>query len=247
VNLSNSEAWRFLDDDVAVRAGAANMAVDHALLESVQAGAAPILRFYRWSAPTLSFGRNQPARGIYDQASHVQKVRRPTGGLAVLHDREVTYSVAIPVAALGGPRATYLAINQALLCGLQQLGVPAELSPSLPRSRFGAVQPCFAEPAEGEVVAQGRKLVGSAQRYERRVILQHGSILLSNDQPAGAIGLDELLKTVPAVTEISAALRAAFGAVCGTCLAPAELSRRELERAGQLEELYASESWTWRR
>ena len=222
------------------------MAVDHALLESVQAGAAPILRFYRWSAPTLSFGRNQPARGIYEQTK-VQKVRRPTGGLAVLHHREVTYSVVLPAAVLGGPRASYVRINQALLRGLQRLGVPAHQSPAQPRSLFGTVQPCFAEPAEGEVVAQGRKLVGSAQRYERRVILQHGSILLSNDQPAGAIGLDELLPKVPSAAEISAALRDAFGAVCGTCLAPGELSRRELERANELEELYASESWTWRR
>jgi lipoate-protein ligase A len=223
------------------------MAVDHALLESVQAGAAPILRFYRWSAPTLSFGRNQMTRGIYDKTSGVPKVRRPTGGLAVLHHREITYSIVIPATVLGGPRATYLTINHALLRGLQDLGVAAHLSPASQRSRFGTVQPCFAEPAEGEVVARGRKLVGSAQRYERRVILQHGSILLSNDQPAGAIGLDELLEKVPAVTEIAGCLRAAFGGVCGTCLAPADLSRRELERAGELEEHYASESWTWRR
>ena len=247
MSLSNSEPWRFIDDEVAARPGAANMAVDHALLESVQAGASPILRFYRWSAPTLSFGRNQVARGVYDHDSDLPKVRRPTGGLAVLHHREVTYSIAIPAAVLGGPRATYLAVNRALLRGLQQLGVPARLSAAEPRSLFGTVNPCFAEPAEGEVVARGRKLVGSAQRCERRAILQHGSILLSNDQPAGAIGLDELLETVPAVSEISASLRDAFGAVCGTCLAPGELSRRELERAGQLEELYASESWTWRR
>jgi lipoate-protein ligase A len=223
------------------------MAVDHALLESVQAGAAPILRFYRWSAPTLSFGRNQMTRGIYDPKPDLQTVRRPTGGLAVLHHREITYSIAIPAAQLGGPRRTYITINQALLLGLQQLGVAAHLSAASPRGRFGTVHPCFAEPAEGEVVAQGRKLVGSAQRYERRAILQHGSILLSNDQPAGAIGLDELMESVPSATEITASLRAAFGAVCGTCLAPAELSRRELERADQLEELYASESWTWRR
>jgi lipoate-protein ligase A len=246
VNPSSSETWRFLDDDVAVRAGAANMAVDHMLLESVQRGAAPILRFYRWTSPTLSFGRNQPARGIYDH-DELQKVRRPTGGLAVLHHREITYSIAVPAARLGGPRATYLAVNQALLHGLQQLGVDARIAPARPRGRFGTVHPCFAEPAEGELVAAGRKLVGSAQRYERHAILQHGSILLSNDQPAGAIGLDELIEKVPSAAEISTTMRCAFGAVCGISLAPAELSRRELARAGELEEFYASESWTWRR
>ena len=223
------------------------MAVDHALLESVQEGSAPILRFYRWSTPTLSFGRNQPTRGLYSTNGDVAKVRRPTGGLAVLHHREITYGIAIASDRLGGPRQTYLTINRALLAGLRELGVNAAIAPAAARARFGTIQPCFAEPAEGELIANGRKLVGSAQRYEKRAILQHGSILLSNDQPAGAVGLDELLGQVPSPREISACLRSAFGAVCGTSLAPGELSRRELERAGQLEELYGSDEWTWRR
>lgn len=229
-----------------MRSGVANMALDHALLESVQAGSAPILRFYRWTEPTLSFGRNQPARGVYEGQS-ISTVRRPTGGMAVRHDREITYAVAVPAERLGGPRATYVAINRALVAGLRQLGVPAQLAAGGQRAAFGSLHPCFAEAAEGEVVASGRKLVGSAQRYERRAILQHGSILLGNDQAEGAISLADLLAAVPAVPEIIQALRAAFGTVCGISLAPAELSRREIERAHSLEDLYASEAWTWRR
>ena len=223
------------------------MALDHALLESVQAGSAPILRFYRWSAPTLSFGRNQPACGKYPKDDDIAKVRRPTGGMAVLHHREITYSVAIPARTLGGPRRTYQAINKALKHGLRELGVEASFAPFAKRAAHVTIQPCFADAAEGELVANGRNLVGSAQRYERGALLQHGSILLSNDQPAGAIGLDELLETVPSPEAISTCLRSAFGALGGTSLAPAELSRRELERAGQLEELYASDAWTWRK
>ena len=222
------------------------MAIDHAMLESVQDDSAPILRFYRWSEPTLSFGRNQPARGVYD-GDGCAKVRRPTGGLAVLHHHEITYAIALRADRLGGPRATYIAVNHALLAGLRELGVNASIAAGHPRAAFGSVQPCFAEAAEGELVARGRKLVGSAQRYERRSILQHGSILLSNDQPAGAIGLDELLGRAPSPAETAEALRSAFGRVCGISLAPAELSPRERQRAGELAELYASEAWTWRR
>lgn len=222
------------------------MAVDHSMLESVQAGSAPILRFYRWNVPTLSFGRNQPAVGLYSQNQH-PVVRRPTGGMAVLHAREITYGVALPADRLGGPKATYLAINQALVAGLRGLGAAAGIAPAAHRARFGSVQPCFAEAAEGEVVADGKKLVGSAQRYERRCILQHGSILLANDQPAGAVGLFELLTDLPDASTIVTVLRAAFARVCGICLAPGELSRHELERAAELEEHYASDVWTWRR
>jgi lipoyl(octanoyl) transferase len=222
------------------------MALDHALLESVQAGSAPILRFYRWEVPTLSFGRNQPACGFYPRDGRAT-VRRPTGGMAVLHDREVTYGIALPAARLGGPRATYAAVNRALLAGLRELGVDAALAPGRKRSAFGAVQPCFAEAAEGEVVAGGKKLVGSAQRYERHAILQHGSILLANDQPAGAISLAELLGEIPDASEIAAVMRGAFAKTCGICLAPAGLSRHEGERADELEAHYASDAWTWRK
>lgn len=170
--------------------GARNMAVDQALFESVQAGGVPVLRLYRWRPACLSFGRNQRARGIYDpavlRAAGIDVVRRPTGGLAVLHDGELTYAVIAPAGPLGGPRAAYLAINEALVRALRALGVPASIGagagtrvPS-PDARH----PCFERPAPGEVVALGRKLVGSAQRVERHTILQHGSILRTGDQQA---------------------------------------------------------------
>lgn len=222
------------------------MALDHAMLESVQAGSAPILRFYRWNVPTLSFGRNQPALGLYSSQDQAV-VRRPTGGMTVLHAREITYGLSLPADRLGGPRATYIAVNRALVAGLRELGASADVAAADVRSRFGTVQPCFAEAAEGEVVANGKKLVGSAQRYERRCILQHGSILLENDQPAGAVGLSELLPELPDTSTIAAVLREAFARVCGICLAPGELSRHELERAAELEDHYASDVWTWRR
>jgi lipoate-protein ligase A len=191
--------WRLIigDGDVAPGAlvppplpGIRNMAIDQALFESVQGGSPPALRLYRWRPACLSFGRNQRARGIYDPASArrdgIDVVRRPTGGLAVLHDGELTYAVLAPAALLGGARAGYVAINEALVAALRALGAPAALGAGTATHvpSPDALHPCFERPAPGEVVAAGRKLVGSAQRVEGRTILQHGSILCSGDQDA---------------------------------------------------------------
>ena len=240
------------------------MALDHALLESVQANPRAVLRLYRWQPACLSFGRNQPARGYYDaaaaRAAGIDIVRRPTGGMAVLHDCELTYAVIAPAHLLGGPRASYRTINAALVAGLQILGVPAEMAGSDKRSAFGATHPCFAEPAAGEVVANGRKLVGSAQRYENRTLLQHGSILIDGSQDvvarianvpfelAGrATTISELLGSAPSIPALADAIVTGFKQVTGRAIIPAELRENEAKRASELEALYASAEWTWRR
>jgi lipoyl(octanoyl) transferase len=247
------------------------MALDQALMESVAAGAPPTLRFYRWSPPCLSFGRNQPAAGRYDSAAAralgVDMVRRPTGGMAVLHDREVTYGVALPVAELGGPRATYIAVNRALVAGLRRLGVAAEVQAAPPPGGHPVAggsgplttAPCFQAAAPGEVVAAGRKLVGSAQRRERNTLLQHGSVLLDGDQrvverlalaplppaPPHAT-LAQLLGTVPPWDAVADALAAGFADALGISLAPGPVSAREARRAGELVTHFRTPAWTWR-
>lgn len=167
-------------------AGAMNMAIDQALMEGVRGGAPPALRLYRWTPGCLSFGRNQPAHGRYDPAAAAARgidiVRRPTGGLAVYHDRELTYAVAAPVSVIGKPRAAYKAINRALAAGLRRLGVPVVLVREGGSGGTLGSGPCFHEGAPGEVLVEGKKLVGSAQRCESRTILQHGSLLLEGDQ-----------------------------------------------------------------
>lgn len=224
----------------------------------------PRLRLYQWSPPCLSFGRNQPAAGLYDASAAaslgIEIVRRPTGGLAVLHHQELTYAFVAPAALHGGPRATYLAVNHALVRGLQRLGVPASLSEGIKRSAFGSTHPCFAEPAPGEVVAHGRKLVGSAQRCENRTILQHGSILLSGSQDdvariarvpfqlhGQATTLTEVIGTLPDVTEIAGVIATAFEQLGGTRLAPTDRFGNVAARAMELVTLYSSAEWTWRR
>jgi lipoate-protein ligase A len=261
----SSTSFEFLTDDVAApRTGAWNMALDHALLESVQAYPRAVLRLYRWRPACLSFGRNQPARGHYAESAarelDIEIVRRPTGGMAVLHDCELTYAVVAPVDLLGGPRAAYHAINAALVAALRQLGAPAELAPEGKRSPFGSVHPCFAEPAAGEVVADGRKLVGSAQRCEKRTLLQHGSILLDGSQDSvariatqpfalqgRATTLAALLGSVPSLDALLDAIAAGFESETGLSVATRQVAPDTARRASELEALYRSAAWTWRR
>jgi lipoyl(octanoyl) transferase len=262
--IQNSK-FRFLDTPPAP--GAWNMAVDAALMESVRAGAPPVLRVYRWDPPCLSLGRNQPARGFYDldaiRVRGLGLVRRPTGGRAVLHHRELTYSVVLPDRMLGGPRASYAVINRALAHGLRRLGVPAELQArGAARAAVPSLAPCFREPAAGEVVLGGRKLVGSAQFREKGVVLQHGSLLLENDQSMAAAlllfpppheqdddppaTLREVLDPLPAWHVLTGALAAGWQAVTGAEVQPASLVSEELERAAILREHFEDPAWTWR-
>jgi lipoate-protein ligase A len=255
--------FRFLDTPPAP--GAWNMAVDAALADSVRAGGLPVLRFYRWDPPCLSLGRNQPAAGRYDldalRARGVEVVRRPTGGRAVLHDRELTYSVAVPDGALGGPRECYAAVNRALVAGLRRLGADVALQPRTgARAPVPSLAPCFKDPAEGEVVAGGRKLVGSAQAREGGVLLQHGSLLLEGDQgevrawtlgampggdEAAPATLAELCGSVPAWERLTAALAAGWEEATVTTLLPAELTPAEQERAERHRARFADPAWTW--
>ena len=179
---SHAATWRLLVDEPL--AGAANMARDHALAAASAPGRHAV-RFYRWQPATLSLGRNEPVTGAYRrflrQRPDVGLVRRPTGGRAVLHDRELTYSVALPARACGGPRAAYRRINEALVAGLRGLGVDARLA-SARTALPPDAGPCFLQPAEGEVTVAGRKLVGSAQARMGDALLQHGSLLLVSDQ-----------------------------------------------------------------
>jgi len=234
------------------------MAIDHALADAVRDGGRSVLRLYRWHPACLSLGRNQPVANVLngDRARDlaIDIVRRPTGGMAVWHERELTYSVAAPVAEIGSPRQAYRRINEALLKGLATLGVQAGLGAGTVTPRAAV---CFAEPAAGEVVAAGRKLIGSAQRCEGGVILQHGSILLDGDQSIvarvfGATSAElpgtvkDLLGYVPEWRLLTAAVARAFEQLFGIRLAPRPLDFPETRRASELSLMYASDEWTWR-
>lgn len=200
--------WRLLD--TGAHDGAWNMACDEALMARARHTGESVFRVYGWSAPTLSFGRHESARGRYDPAAiaaaEVDTVRRPTGGRALLHHREVTYSVTARIDQAESLGASVRRINQLLLRSLHRLGVPA-VEAEEPRSMRPEGAACFALPAAGELTLGGRKLVGSAQVRHDGTLLQHGSILLDDDQPLiASFAIGPFLPPSPA-----ASLRQALG------------------------------------
>jgi lipoate-protein ligase A len=188
--------WRLIQDEPAP--GAWNMAVDEALLEAARRDLTPpTLRLYGWSRPALSVGRHQdPRSGIdhdFRRSRGIDLVRRPTGGRAVLHHREVTYSIVLP-AALGrgaGVGEVYCALSGALLAGLaaalaMRCSIPGTPQPVAWKTGDRALHSasCFATAAGGDGLADGAKLVGSAQARRGGAVLQHGSVLLEVEREA---------------------------------------------------------------
>jgi lipoate-protein ligase A len=182
IRISSSNAFR-------------NMAVDEALLECFErSSSSPILRFYMWNPPGLSLGYFQKSGEVDLDACRkegVDLVRRPTGGRAILHDREITYSVVMPVADGISTEISVLEsfkkINDALCRGLNMAGIPALLvprekrtDPAHPGNRKKAA--CFSSPSWYELQVDGRKILGSAQTRKKGVLLQHGSFLMSLDR-----------------------------------------------------------------
>ena len=240
------------------------MARDEALLNAAARGAAPALRLYGWIPPTLSLGAHQPASDADLEACRsrgIDLVRRPTGGGAVLHDRELTYAVA---GRIGDPPfpssviAIYEGIASALLMGLAQLGIAAQASRGALRGRAPA--DCFGAPSARELVVRGRKLAGSAQLRRRGAFLQHGSILLALDsellaalltpgragaRPATPTSISELLGREASWDEVARAIVRGFGEALGADLEPGALTDEEAEEAERLRAWkYLDALWT---
>lgn len=179
--------WRCIHSGAAT--GAFNMAADDLMLRrAAEAGRQPVLRFFGWNPPAVTLGYNQAAERELDlercRAAGVDVVRRLTGGRAVLHWAELTYSLAWPEGALGATvEESFQLIARGLVQGLRHCGVEASLERSQAghtSRRGGRTQspPCFASISRWEVKYRGRKLVGSAQRQVKGAVLQHGSLLL---------------------------------------------------------------------
>ena len=250
--------------------GAENMARDEALMRACAHGARPTLRLYGWKRPTLSLGAHQPGSDADLRACRergVDLVRRPTGGGAVLHHLEVTYSVSgrlgeapLPSSVLG----IYDRISEALVAGLGRLGVGAEAVRASSRGRAPA--DCFKAQSAREIVVHGRKLVGSAQVRRKGVFLQHGSVLLDLDrallaivlrpgrerdgtgEPPGGPGPMTLLEALgrsPSRDEVHDAIAAGFTAALGCVLEPGALTEEEAALVASLRAFkYLDAVWT---
>jgi lipoate-protein ligase A len=234
--------------------GVWNMAVDEALLETAAADGLCTLRFYAWQEPTLSLGYFQTYTERWQHAASQDcaVVRRPSGGGAILHDRELTYSFVVPerhplaVDRLG----FYHAVHAALIEALAPWGVRATVFAPSGQSVVGP-SPflCFERRSPGDVLVNCVKIAGSAQRRCRGAVLQHGSVLLARSPAAPELdGVEELLgERIPPNLLIEAWLTR-LSATSGLVWQNAELSEAQRGRADRLvAEKYASPDWTEKR
>ena len=181
------QEWRLLITPPA--RGAWNMAVDEALVDRIALGdSLPCLRLYAWQPPCLSIGYAQPIKDVDTNrlAEHGWDcVRRPTGGRAILHTDELTYSVIAPLSesrVSGSVLESYLHLSKPLLSALHSLAIPAQTHPiNSPLKGSSSEAVCFEVPSNYEIFVDGKKLIGSAQARRKNVVLQHGTLPLWGD------------------------------------------------------------------
>lgn len=276
--MADRPQWRLIQSEISD--GCTNMAVDEAMLLALQQGRAPAtLRIYAWRPPCLSIGCFQPAAEIDVEACAAQGadwVRRVTGGRAILHDREVTYSVVArqdDARVAGDVMESYRRISLGLLAGLELLGVPAQMAPfglGIVPNHGPKPAACFAAPSQHEILVDGRKIIGSAQRRQSNVLLQHGSLLqeidvaqllsllrlpnaearqaLADQVRRESITLHEILGHSVPHAQAAQALAQGYAQALDIDLAPGQLTPWELEEAARLRrEKYTAHDWRYRK
>ena len=231
--------------------GAWNMAVDEALLASAAETSAWQLRLYGWRVPTLSLGYFQryDERLAHAASRQAAAVRRASGGGAIVHDQELTYSLALPVRRGDRDhRRLYAVVHAALVRMLNSSGVPATLQGPVPEQPRQQPFLCFQRRTEGDVLVADAKIVGSAQRRSREAVLQHGSLLIAQSASAPELpGLESLAALRLAHEEWQARVAQAILAAIGLQPQPADLTDDEIERAERLvAEKFGRPEWTVR-
>jgi lipoate-protein ligase A len=273
MNMFNIERWRLVISEPA--RGAWNMAVDEAILESQENHTSlPTLRLYAWEPACLSLGVAQPFSDVdRDQLERYgwDVVRRPTGGRAVLHTDELTYSVIAPSdepRVIGGVLESYYRLARALVKGLHLLGIEAEMNEGIETNQgrnTNAV--CFEVPSTYEITFNRKKLIGSAQARRKEGVLQHGSLPLKGDLGRilkalvypdeqrrilaekrlldKAITVEAVLKRDVSWNEAAQAMVRAFEEVLDINFQPGTLTSNEETRAQELVRIkYANPQWT---
>lgn len=256
------------------------MAVDEAVVLAVEQGhALPTIRVFGWEPPAVSFGYAQRVDREIDpekcRSLGIDIVRRPSGGRAVLHWNELTYSVLCSAddPFLGGSiQDSYRKISACLVAGIRQLGIKAEFEPRhnrVPSPRADTLtSPCFSSTTQYEITLEDRKLLGSAQRRLGGMVLQHGSLLLGPEHkrivdlfPDSQAGLrerfekqlDEKTTSLSETSgsfefeEVARALLAGFRDTLGLSIATESLSAHEKLLAEQLvQDKYGTNDWNLR-
>ncbi|MCC6492100.1 MAG: lipoate--protein ligase family protein [Pirellulales bacterium] len=256
--------------------GAWNMAVDEALLEDAAERGTATLRFYQWAEPTLSLGyfQSYDERRTHAASRAAAVVRRSSGGGALMHDRELTYSLSVPAPhPLARQSAQlYRVVHKTLIAALAQWRLaaamygdvpPACLAPPSDEARTGANQPGAAEPflcfdrrAEADVIltksqssSPAAKICGSAQRRRRGAVLQHGGVLLGRSAAAPELpGLEEAGAARIEPAELVRRWTPKLAGALQLTLLPQALPAELMESAQQLHRIkYGAQSWTLRR
>lgn len=189
--------------DPAPRTGADNMRIDEQHLEAVDRGdSPPIVRIYTWESPTVSLGYFQKSVPVPGRFSECEVVRRLTGGGAILHDREITYSIALPPRNRfrSAPIEAYDSVHNAIISLLNSLGMSCEMRMHSEAEHMPAAKDeflCFLRADPRDVVAGPCKIVGSAQRRRKGSILQHGSILMRHSSLTPEMpGIEDLFEEI---------------------------------------------------
>lgn len=249
--LSNIEPLELIVDPPAI--GAWNMGIDEMLMERAAERGIATLRFYEWSPATLSLGyfQNAAERACHAASSACDLVRRSSGGGAILHDRELTYSISLPTAhpLAADAETLYRRVHGLLLEALAEFGIDAELNEHALFRIGGDPFLCFERRAVGDVVLRGFKIGGSAQRRRRGAILQHGSILLSCSEAAPELpGIAELSGRSVSSTDLRNALTDCWQRTIGPLRPFAGYTEDEkISAERHIAEKYGAETWTKRR
>ncbi|QSS99418.1 lipoate--protein ligase family protein [Pontibacillus sp. ALD_SL1] len=270
------EKWCYVDSGYA--SPAYNMALDEALLKWHSKGEIPpVIRFYGWEPAAVSVGYFQKIDGKIDlesvKAHGFEIVRRPTGGRAVLHDNELTYSVIVSENHTSMPPTVteaYRVISEGLLKGFRNLGVEAEFSIPEGKIKQTGSAVCFDEPSWYELIVEGRKVAGSAQTRQKGVILQHGSIPIAMDDVTlfdmfiypnervkerarkafggKAVAINEVADCDVPMEEVKSAFKAGFEQGLDVELIPYTLTDEQREEVEELVRTrYQTDEWTYSR
>lgn len=255
-----SKIWRLIN--TGSHNGFYNMAADEAIAIACKEGRVPpTLRFYTWDPSCISIGYFQKVNRLLTQigleGKNTEIVRRVTGGRAVFHGNDLSYSIVCNTGNRLFPRhimGTYNTIAEAFLTGLKYLGITADpidiQNMHLKTRNYHHSPLCFTTALGHEMSVNNRKLIGSAQRRWSDVFLQHGSILMTRHQKdvgLTSISLCEILGNDPDIKAITAAICTGFFKTLGMTLIQGCLTKYEMELTEKLvEEKYSTSSWNER-
>jgi len=258
--------WKLIIDKIPLK-GSLNMAIDEYLFQSLDENPQTLMRFYQWEKPTVSLGYSQKISNVlnhrYCRDQGIDVVRRITGGKLVLHHDEITYSLCSSDSQTftSSLQSSYRLISQALIRGLEKMGLKPSLAKATPSRYTKGNLPCFSYPALDEIEIAGKKIVGSAQKRVDRRFIQHGSIPLDEDNellqavsfsdkkevPLHFISLSQALGLPVSFEWAVERLKAGISEYFGIDFEPRSLNAREWEIVLKIQkERYENENWTLR-